>query len=53
MWQLSERSSAAALRTWLFAWAMLSESLSRALRHSSVVAIVIDGTSGLRGSVWA
>jgi iron complex transport system ATP-binding protein len=53
MWQLRDRSSAAAPRTSPSAFARLSESLSSAVRHSSVVAIVIDRTSGLRDSVWA
>jgi hypothetical protein len=32
---------------------MLSESFSSAARHSSIVAIEIDGTPALRGSVLA
>jgi hypothetical protein len=32
---------------------MLSESFSSAARHSSIVAIAIDGTAAVRGSVWA
>jgi iron complex transport system ATP-binding protein len=51
--QLSERSRAAASRTFPSAPTMLSESLSSALRHSSIVAIAVDGTAALRGSVGA
>ncbi len=53
MWQLTERSSSAADRTSPSALRMLSESLSSAARHSSVVAIGTDGTAAVRGSVGA
>ncbi len=53
MWQLTDRSIDAAARTSPSALPMLSESLSSAARHSSIVAIAHDGTSVVRGSVEA
>lgn len=53
MRQLTDRSRAAAAPTSPSAVCMLSESFSSAARHSSIVAIAIDGTAAVRGSVWA
>ncbi len=52
-WQLTDRSIDAAARTSPSASPMLSESLSSAARHSSIVAIAHDGTPAVRGSVGA
>lgn len=51
--QLSERSRAAARAASPSAPASASENLSSALRHSSIVAIGVDGTPAPRGSVGA
>ncbi|GAA2233073.1 hypothetical protein GCM10010232_19810 [Streptomyces amakusaensis] len=52
MWQLRDLSNEVIPPVPLSGRVSLSLSLLSALRHSSVVAIMIDGTSVLRGSVW-